>query len=90
MDCAVAAAYSWTDLALDHVFHTTTQGVPFTVGEAGRREVLARLLRLNHARHAAGLSIEAKSTPRRKRAARAVATPTLTQISIALPASDES
>jgi len=62
MDHAVAAAYGWDDLALDHGFHTTAQGVRFTVSASARRELLSRLLRLNHARYAeevtAGLHIK--------------------------------
>jgi len=58
----VAAAYYWDDLALDHGFHTTAQGVRFTVSASARRELLSRLLRLNHARYAeevtAGLHIK--------------------------------
>jgi hypothetical protein len=52
MDDAVAAAYGWTDLKLHHGFHETKQGIRFTISEAARREVLALLLDLNHARHA--------------------------------------
>jgi hypothetical protein len=52
MDHAVAAAYGWTDLDLGHGFHETKQGVRFTISEAARREVLGRLLKLNHERHA--------------------------------------
>jgi hypothetical protein len=52
MDKAVAAAYGWTDLDLGHGFHETKQGVRFTISEPARREVLARLLRLNHERYA--------------------------------------
>ena len=52
MDKAVAAAYGWDDLALDHGFHPTKQGVRFTISEPARREVLARLLKLNHERYA--------------------------------------
>ncbi len=52
MDCVVAAAYGWSDLALDHGFHETAQGTRFTIGEAARREVLSRLLKLNHERYA--------------------------------------
>jgi len=51
MDNAVAAAYGWSDLELGHGFHETPQGVRFTISEAARREVLARLLRLNHERY---------------------------------------
>ena len=52
MDNAVAAAYGWTDLDLGHGFHETKQGVRFTISEPARREVLARLLKLNHERYA--------------------------------------
>jgi hypothetical protein len=52
MDRAVAAAYGWTDLDLGHGFHETRQGLRFTLSEPARREVLARLLALNHQRHA--------------------------------------
>jgi hypothetical protein len=51
MDTAVAAAYDWPDLTLDHDFHETKQGLRFTIGEAARREVLDRLLELNHQRY---------------------------------------
>lgn len=52
MDNAVAAAYGWTDLDLGHGFHDTRQGTRYTLHPAARREVLDRLLELNHARHA--------------------------------------
>ncbi len=52
MDRAVAAAYGWSDLDLGHGFHETKQGLRFTISEPARREVLARLLRLNHERYA--------------------------------------
>lgn len=51
MDHAVAAAYGWQDLELGHGFHETAQGVRFTISEAARREVLGRLLKLNHERY---------------------------------------
>jgi hypothetical protein len=51
MDHAVAAAYGWTDLDLGHGFHETRQGIRYTVSEAARREILDRLLALNHERH---------------------------------------
>jgi hypothetical protein len=51
MDEAVAAAYGWQDLALEHGFHETKQGLRYTISEAARREVLDRLLLLNHQRH---------------------------------------
>ncbi|MCC6649757.1 MAG: restriction endonuclease, partial [Candidatus Eisenbacteria bacterium] len=52
LDRAVANAYGWTDLALGHDFHRTKQGIRFTLSEKARLEVLARLLQLNHERHA--------------------------------------
>ncbi len=52
MDQAVAAAYGWADLDLGHGFHTTKQGLRYTISEAARRTVLDRLLALNHARYA--------------------------------------
>jgi hypothetical protein len=52
VDRAVTAAYGWTDLDLGHEFHETKQGVRFTISEPARREVLQRLLKLNHERHA--------------------------------------
>ena len=52
MDKAVASAYGWSDLDLVHGFHETRQGTRFTISEAARCEVLARLLKLNHQRYA--------------------------------------
>lgn len=52
MDKAVAAAYGWTDLDLGHSFHETKQGLRYTISEVARREVLDRLLLLNHGRYA--------------------------------------
>jgi hypothetical protein len=51
MDQAVAAAYGWSDVSLGHDFHETKQGIRFTISESARREVLQRLLKLNHERH---------------------------------------
>ena len=39
------------DLKLGNGFHETAQGIRFTVSESARREVLSRLLRLNHERY---------------------------------------
>jgi hypothetical protein len=67
MDMAVAAAYGWQDLSLDHGFHETKQGIRFTISEAARREVLDRLLALNHQRYteevAAGLHGNKQAKP---------------------------
>ncbi|BAU14380.1 hypothetical protein LEP3755_49270 [Leptolyngbya sp. NIES-3755] len=52
MDQQVAIAYGWQDLDLEHDFHPTKQGIRFTISETARREVLDRLLQLNHDRYA--------------------------------------
>ncbi len=52
MDEAVAKAYGWDDLELGHGFHETKQGLRYTISEVARREVLGRLLKLNHERYA--------------------------------------
>ena len=74
MDQAVTAAYGWDDLDLGHGFHETKQGIRFTISEEARREVLQRLLKLNHERYeeevAQGLHDKKKkktSTPRKKK-----------------------
>jgi hypothetical protein len=74
MDTAVATAYGWSDLDLGHGFHETKQGIRFTISEDARREVLQRLLKLNHERYeeevAKGLHDKKKkksSTPRKKK-----------------------
>ncbi len=52
MDNAVAVAYGWQALDLGHGFHKAPQGIRYTISEAARREVLTRLLKLNHQRYA--------------------------------------
>ena len=51
LDKAVVNAYGWNDLDLEHDFHLTKQGERFTISESARREVLSRLLLLNHERY---------------------------------------
>jgi len=48
----VGLAYGWSNLNLGHDFHETKQGIRFTISEPARREVLDRLLELNHQRYA--------------------------------------
>jgi DNA-binding GntR family transcriptional regulator len=50
MDQAAANAYGWSGFNCQHDFYETKQGMRFTLSEAARREVLKRLLDLNHAR----------------------------------------
>ena len=47
-DQAVVVAYGWQDLDLGHGFNETKQGIRYTISESARREVLDRLLELNH------------------------------------------
>jgi hypothetical protein len=72
IDHAVRRAYGWDDLALDHGFHETRQGIRYTVGPVVRQEILDRLLELNHERYAAEVAAglhEKKQSKGRRRAA---------------------
>ncbi|MFP8959237.1 Eco57I restriction-modification methylase domain-containing protein [Streptomyces nanhaiensis] len=53
LDRAVMAAYGWSDVPLDHGFHTYRQMERWTVSPTARVEVLDRLLEENHRRAAA-------------------------------------
>lgn len=57
IDEAVVEAYGWTDIPLDHGFHSYRQMERFTVSPAARVEILDRLLEENHRRAA----LEAKN-----------------------------
>jgi hypothetical protein len=69
LDNTTSVAYGWSDLDLGHGFHETKQGVRFTISESARREVLARLLKLNHERYAEeaaqGLHDKGRTTQRK-------------------------
>lgn len=54
IDLATVAAYGWDDLLdkLDHGFHPAGREVRYTIGPAAEREILDRLLELNHERYA--------------------------------------
>ncbi|MFH0725778.1 MAG: type IIL restriction-modification enzyme MmeI [Pseudomonadota bacterium] len=74
IDSAVASAYGWHDLDLRHGFHETKQGIRFTISEEARREVLQRLLKLNHERFEKEMEqnlrdkkIKKASTPHKKK-----------------------
>jgi hypothetical protein len=80
LDTAVVTAYGWTDLGVNegaplrHDFHESKQGVRWTLHPDARRDVLDRLLTLNHQRHAeeiaAGVRDKKRSTGKRKRKSR--------------------
>lgn len=62
LDQAVIEAYGWSDISLDHGFHTYRQMQRWTVSPAARVEILDRLLEENHRRAAE----EAKRTAKPK------------------------
>ncbi len=72
LDQAVLAAYGWTNLNLGHDFYDLDT-LPendrnrYTISPAARREVLQRLLKLNHERHA---EEQAAATAKAKKPAR--------------------
>jgi len=65
LDEAVMAAYGWTDISLEHGFHTYRQVVRWTVSPAARVEVLDRLLAENLRRAA---TQEKKDKPKKSTA----------------------
>lgn len=73
LDNAVAAAYGWSDLNLEHSFDDTPQGLRYTVGPVARVEILDRLLELNHERYeqeaSGGLHAQKAGRKRKKDAA---------------------
>jgi hypothetical protein len=77
LDHAVAAAYGWQDLVLDHDFWETRQGMRFTISPEARVELLDRLLELNHARYAeeVRLGLHANNTRTTSRQGRQRAAP---------------
>ena len=75
LDIAVRDAYGWQDLDLGHDFHEVetlpeNDRVRYTISPAARKEVLRRLLALNHQRAA-----EEKATAEATAAAIAAAKP---------------
>lgn len=71
LDHAAMDAYGWSDIPLDHGFHTYRQMRRWTVSPAARVEILDRLLEENHRRAAprsrAGAQTEAQTPPRHQR-----------------------
>jgi hypothetical protein len=61
LDRSVMDAYGWTDVDLDHGFHTYRQMQRWTVSPAARVEILDRLLEENHRRAAAQSAAPART-----------------------------
>jgi hypothetical protein len=51
LDQAVAEAYGWSDIGFAHSHYETQIGLRYTISPGARREVLTRLLELNHDRY---------------------------------------
>ena len=65
LDEAVLAAYEWSDISLDHGFHTYRQMTRWTVSPGARVEILDRLLAENLRRAAAAAPVPAKARGKR-------------------------
>ena len=70
LDEAVMDAYGWSDVPLDHGFHTYRQMERWTVSPAARVEILDRLLEENHRRAAAEAAQASDQTAKGASAAR--------------------
>ena len=74
IDEAVCRAYGWDDLIpqLDHGNHPVGRDTRFTVGPVVQREIVDRLLELNHERYAAEVAagLHDKKTKRAARSPR--------------------
>lgn len=68
LDEAVMDAYGWSDIALDHGFHTYRQMERWTVSPAARVEILDRLLEENHRRAAAVAAASPKKSTKGRKA----------------------
>ena len=65
IDYAVAHAYGWDELELEHGFHETRQGIRYTVGPVARQEILDLLLELNHERYATEVAAGLQKTTKK-------------------------
>ncbi len=71
MDEAVLKAYGWTDITLAHDFYEVdylpeNDRIRYTISPSARREVLKRLLTLNHKIHAQEMEAEKQAAPASK------------------------
>lgn len=66
IDKAVMEAYGWSDIPLDHGFHTYRQMERWTVSPAARVEIFDRLLEENHRRAVAEATARLGSTGKKK------------------------
>jgi hypothetical protein len=69
IDEATLRAYGWGDMVekgLDHGFHPAGKYLRYTIGPWAQREVLDRLLELNHARYAEEVAAGLHDKPGKK------------------------
>lgn len=71
MDEVVLKAYGWTDINLAHDFYEVdylpeNDRIRYTISPAARREILKRLLQLNHEIHAQEIAAEQQTAPTSK------------------------
>jgi hypothetical protein len=78
LDHAVRDAYGWSDLDLGHGFHETKFGARFTFAPGPRREVLDRLLELNHERYSEEVQQGLHGKPKAMRTGKSAPTGALT------------
>ncbi|MCK9879153.1 hypothetical protein MXD59_25950, partial [Frankia sp. Ag45/Mut15] len=79
IDYAAIRAYGWDDMierGLDHGFHPAGKYTRYTIGPWAQREVLDRLLELNHARYAEEVAAGLHEKGAKKKGARAKPVPT--------------
>jgi hypothetical protein len=75
LDLAIRDAYGWQDLPLEHNFHEVetlaeNDRLRYTISATARKELLRRLLALNHTRAEAEKSVAKAVVPKRKKAPR--------------------
>ena len=51
MDYAVIKAYGWNSINLEHGFHETKRGLRYSVSDKARKQILRKLVQLNHERY---------------------------------------
>jgi hypothetical protein len=75
IDEATVRAYGWDDLLdkLDHGFHPAGRDLRYTIGPTAQREILDRLLELNHERYVEEVKLGLHDKKKGKKAAKAQA-----------------
>ncbi|MBV1937024.1 hypothetical protein KUF83_10685, partial [Streptomyces sp. BV286] len=72
VDEAIVHAYGWSDLEPNHGFHETRQGTRFLINPTLGREIMDRLLELNHVQHGREAALRSPRVGGRVRAAQSI------------------